>query len=89
MNETLKKRIEEAADDLLLHEMPSYYEAFVKGAKYALSQQWISVDEALPQDDENVIVSMAGVPIIGKGIHVKENLKHITHWMPIPKLDAK
>lgn len=63
--------------------------AFEKGAEYALSHQWISVEEALPQDEENVIVSMAGVPIIGKGIHVKENLKHITHWMPIPKLDAK
>ena len=100
MNEILKKRIEEAAEKCSFKylsqdrigelELECHYEAgFIDGAEYALSQQWISVDEALPQDEENAIVSMAGVPIIGKGIHVKENLKHITHWMPIPKLDAK
>lgn len=88
MDKILKKRVEEAANDRYTDNTFAYV-GFIDGAEYALSHQWISVEEALPQDEENVIVSMAGVPIIGQGIHVKENLKHITHWMPIPKLDAK
>ena len=101
MDKIMKKRIEEAADRFghlyprvsVADVITFRKDAFNAGADYVLSHQWISVEEALPQDEENVIVSMAGVPIIGKGIHVKENLKenlkHITHWMPIPKLDAK
>ena len=65
MNELLKKRIEEAADTEMSQyynddEYPcgikdiqsDFKEAFKKGAEYALSYQWISVDEAYPDDDE-------------------------------------
>ena len=98
MNEILKKRIEEAADKHSFKylsqdrieelELGCHYEAgFMEGAEYALSRQWISVDEALPKDEEHVLALVNGVPIVAKSIHVKENLKYITHWMPIPKFD--
>ena len=98
MNEILKKRIEEAAINGSKHYDPNiskysqgkqvgYLRGFNDGAEYALSHQFISVDEALPEDDEYVIALISGVPVIAKGIHVKENLSDITHWMPIPKFE--
>ena len=59
MNEILKKRIEEAADKHSFKylsqdrieelELGCHYEAgFIAGAEYALSHQWIKVDESLP-----------------------------------------
>ena len=63
MNEILKKRIEEAArerqsklpycdDRKVRGEYVGYLKGFIEGAKYALSHQWISIDEALPDDNE-------------------------------------
>ena len=96
MNEILKKRIEEGMADYADNLYPKYYPqhsiaraAFIAGAEYALSHQWISVDEALPEDEEHVLALVNGVPIVAKGIHVKENLKYISHWMPIPKFETK
>ena len=57
MNEILKKRIEVAADDFSRNESPYYYQAFIDGAEYALSHQWISVCEALPELMERVLVA--------------------------------
>ena len=68
MNEILKKRIEEAADKHSFKylsqdrieelELGCHYEAgFIAGAEYALSHQWISVDEALPELMERVLVA--------------------------------
>ena len=68
MNEILKKRIEEAADKHSFKylsqdrieelELGCHYEAgFMEGAQYALSHQWISVDEALPELMERVLVA--------------------------------
>ena len=100
MNEILKKRIEEAAREGSKHYDPNvskysqgkqvgYIRGFKEGAEYALSHQWISVDEALPEDEGHVLALVNGVPIVAKGIHVKEHLKYITHWMPIPKFETK
>ena len=63
MNEILKKRIEEAADKHSFKylsqdrieelELGCHYEAgFIEGAEYALSHQWIRMDESYPNDDE-------------------------------------
>lgn len=63
MNEILKKRIEQAAIDGSKHYDPNvskysqgkqvgYVRGFKEGAEYALSHQWISIDEALPDDNE-------------------------------------
>lgn len=51
MNEIQKKRIEEAANDRYTDNTFAY-KGFIDGAEYALSHQWISIDEALPDDNE-------------------------------------
>lgn len=56
MNEILKIRIEEAANYSSINESPYYYQAFIDGAEYALSHQWINVEEALPPYEESVLV---------------------------------
>lgn len=69
MNEILKKRIEEAADTEMSQyynddEYPcgikdiqsDFKEAFKIGAEYALSHQFISVEEAMPELNEEVLV---------------------------------
>ena len=62
MNDILKKRIEEAAvghaDSIQQSDERKEYsrEDFVAGAKFALSHQLISVDEALPEYGELVLV---------------------------------
>lgn len=52
MNETLQKRIEEATLDAVppgtRHTLIRRKE-FIKGATFALQNQWISVEEALPE----------------------------------------
>lgn len=68
MNEILKKRIEEAAINGSKHYDPNiskysqgkqvgYIRGFNEGAEYTLSHQWISVDEALPELMERVLVA--------------------------------
>ena len=63
MKEILKKRIEEAAvehqskqpyyDDRKVRGMfVGYRKGFIEGAEYALSHQWIRMDEAYPDNDE-------------------------------------
>lgn len=67
MNEILKIRIEEAAgkysfkylsqDRIMDYELECHYESgFVEGAAFALTHQFISVDEALPELMERVLV---------------------------------
>lgn len=93
MNEILKKRIEEAAvehaESIPQSDERKEYsrEDFIAGAEYALSRQWISVDEALPEANEQVLVLIGGVPVVAKGYHVRARLRDISHWMPIPKFE--
>ena len=96
MNEILKKRIEEGMDDYADNLYPKYFPqhsiaraAFIAGAEYALSHRWISVEETLPEAQENVLALIGGVPIIARGYHVRARLRDITHWMPIPKFETK
>lgn len=66
MNEILKKRIEKAAKDYVSKKIIGLSEDFENGAEYALSHQWISVEEALPESEEYVLVMhkpMSGVRI--------------------------
>ena len=63
MNKILRKKIEQAAIDGSKHYDPNvskysqgkqvgYVRGFNAGAEFALSHQWISIDEALPDDNE-------------------------------------
>lgn len=98
MNEILKKRIEEVAgkssfkylskDGIEELELECHYNAgFIEGAEYALSHQFISVEEALPEANENVLALIGGVPVIARGYHVRARIRDISHWMPIPKFN--
>ena len=94
MNEILKKRIEEAAEKYAANQTGLDYigevaceKGFIEGAEYALSHQWISVEEALPEANEHVLTLIGGVPAVAKGYHVRARLRDITHWMPIPKFE--
>lgn len=83
MNEILKKRIEEAVENYSVEIMPAYSDGFFEryqiadgfeaGAKYALSHQWISVDEALPEENEEVLCMMKSNYAIVSGYIYKEN----------------
>ena len=94
MNEILKKRIEEAAAKYSGNQIGLDYigeaaceQAFIDGAEYALSHQFISVEEAFPEANENVLALIGGVPVVAKGYHVRARLRDISHWMPIPKFE--
>ena len=112
MNEILKKRIEEGMVDYADNLYPKYFPqhsiaraAFHAGAEYALSHQWISVDEALPEPEEEVVLfnkNSIRHYEIGWLRKEKEYSKSkwaitngfvededITHWMSIPKFETK
>ncbi len=61
MNEILQKRIEEAARNFNRKEGIPYaltghvFNAFIEGANFFLQNQWISVEEALPEQNRNVL----------------------------------
>lgn len=113
MNEILKKRIEEAAD-CFIHMYPkigldgvmeSRKDAFSIGAEYALSRQWISVDEALPEYDKAVlIIDKTGIE--GNGVYFNHRsnnhivntyesgfcdigLSEVMYWCEVPKFEPK
>lgn len=93
MNEILKKRIEgaavEHAESIPQSDERKEYsrEDFIAGAEYALSHQWISVEDALPEANENVLALIGGVPVVAKGYHVRARIRDVDHWMPIPKFE--
>ena len=95
MNEIQKKRIEEAAvehaESIPQSDERKEYsrEDFIAGAEYAISHQFISVEEALPEANKNVLALIGGVPVVAKGYHVRARLRDITQWMPIPKFETK
>lgn len=114
MNEILQQRIEEAArnereqcredNNEIWRGNPTYNDveaSFIKGATFVLQNQWISVEEALPEIKEH-FVSEDVLCIYSDGqmgfSRLKENLfgqngfeyeseeSVVTHWMPIPSL---
>lgn len=63
MNEILKKKIEKAAEKYAANQTGLDYigeaaceQGFVDGAKYALSHQFINIEKALPELNEEVLV---------------------------------
>lgn len=112
MNEILQKRIIEAArkereqcredNNEIWRGNPTYNDveaSFTKGANFALQNQWISVEEALPEEDiPNCFVAYKTFDKVfySTGIYEKDNDEwyvdgvgfnvEVTHYMPIPSL---
>ena len=103
MNEILKKRIEEASYEEADRLYPKYFshhavrmKGFVDGAEYALSHQWINVEEALLQVEADgcseyvLVMSLNLIPQIASysdGANTtkytykgKDGKKHEAHW---------
>lgn len=112
MNEILKKRIDEAAgkrsfkylsqDRIEELDLECHYEAgFIAGAEYVSSHQFISVEEALPEYDEAVIVAFGDDDyallhrsnnsnvLTDKNGFCNYGYKEVLAWMPIPKFETK
>ena len=89
MNEILKKIVKSVPYKKVLpiDVNDAYKEGFKNGAEYALSHQWISVEDALPEANENVLALIGSAPVVAKGYHVRARLRDITHWLPIPKFE--
>lgn len=107
MNETLKKRIEAAAvehaESIPQSDERKEYsrEDFIAGAYYALSHQWISVEESLPEYDKAVIVAFGDDDyallhrsnnsnvLTDKNGFCNYGYKEVLAWLPIPKFETK
>ena len=72
---------------------------FIEGAEFALENQWISVDNDLPCNHEELINGNVTYPVFARDINniygvvimmkcIKWDFMscNITHWMPIPEL---
>ena len=107
MNDILKKRIEEAAvehaESIPQSDERKEYsrEDFIAGAYYALSHQWISVEESLPEYDKAVIVAFGDDDyallhrsnnsnvLMDKNGFCNYGYKEVLAWLPIPKFETK
>lgn len=102
MNEILKKRIEEGMADYADNLYPKYFPqhsiaraAFIAGAEYALSHQWISVEDVLPKNGENVFAIDSDDAYVAWFDETDKTWQELsdghfivpTHWMPIPKFE--
>ena len=103
MNEILLKRIAKEAHQYIQSDavepenMQLAFGDFINGAKWALQNQWISVEEALPKYEERVLVAhQYGRQVVSL---YKDNSHQywgvtkdspigaaVTHWMPISSL---
>lgn len=64
---------------------------FLHGSALALSNQWISVADRLPEDSYDVLVKICGEPVLAYydgedwiSLPNYENIRPL-YWMPIPK----
>ena len=108
MNEILKKRIEKAGLAFADREYEvgeidhdALCKGFFHGAEYALSHQFISVEEALPEYDESVIVALGDDDyallhrsnnpnvLTDKNGFCNYGYKEVLAWLPMPKFEPK
>ena len=107
MDEILRKKIEQAAIDGSKHYDPNvskysqgkqvgYVRGFNAGAEFALSHQWISIDEALPECSVMVLVkdkygNYDIAYLSKKGYWIANDGKEIivSFWMSIPKFEQQ
>ena len=107
-----KKQIEKKAKEIVSRFVPNedddeflppFYDKdyFIEGAEWVLSNQWVSVEDELPKDKQNVFIRLAdGRSTSGWYSHSIEEwfisigeiggddclYERVTHWMPIPPL---
>lgn len=106
MNTILQKRIKEAghqyiqSDAVAPENMTLAFGDFINGATFALQNQWISVEEALPKTSNRfskdvLCIDNRGCIVVAKyqdGVgwwsrsNTHWNTNGFTHWMPIPEL---
>lgn len=103
MDKILQKRIEEAAHQYIQSDavapgnMQLAFGDFINGAKWALQNQWISVDEALPPHKpvgQNQRFSLPVILVEDNDVTTafidsydfEQPSKNVTHWMHIPSL---
>lgn len=109
MNEILRKRIEDFASEYAERmyknstdgERRAAKHDVIKGAEFILCRQWISVDEALPEYDEAVIVRNFYGEIFfchrsnRIGVETDDDKwcnytgAKIVSWMPTPEFETK
>lgn len=77
----------------------NFNDGFDAGMAFALSHQWVSVEERLPGDDNLVLAHCTNIPgeLCYCTAYYKESAWHfpddwyygcdVTHWMPIPQLN--
>lgn len=96
MNEILKKRIQNIPYRITRvgnGENDAYNEGVRHGAEWMLSHMWISVEEALPDNQDYVLARYNG-SIFMAWYRARNNMWHniygiemdIDRWMPIPEL---
>ena len=107
MNEILKKIVKSVPYKKVLpiDVNDAYKEGFKNGAEYALSNQWISVEEALPEYDEAVLViDKTGIEETGVYFNHRSNnpmvktyengfcdigMSEVMYWCEVPKFETK
>jgi hypothetical protein len=100
MNTILQKRIEEAAT-FLFKQRGLDKESCRQAMDYILSNQWISVEEALPEEtedgfcDDKFVLYCSEYPATASYDHKSKKWYYgdyeilgVTHWMPIPSLEG-
>ena len=102
---TQQERIKKAAFDYINSDavspenMQQAFGDFINGAKYALQNQWISVDEELPKDEKYVFVKLScsrlpWTAMFDYNIKSWVDINHVaihgvTHWMTIPEIGGE
>ena len=96
----LPEGLEEAAENIYKIPFGTRAEDFIAGAEWMAGQGWISVDEKLPEMDEEVIVltdELGTAPIykiaFGHIVDVERcidyngwNIPGVKYWMPCPEI---
>ena len=92
---TLQEKIQKKAE-----EYGEFSHAFLEGAEFALNNQWISVEDSLPNQDEEVLVLCSELKVapfykISFGHIVDKtvcqdyngwNIPDVVYWFPMPKI---
>lgn len=99
VNNLLKEILDEDKDDLysayeysVLFDADEMRESFLKGAEWTLQDQWISVEDELPEKNKTVNVRLRDGRYTNSWVMFDGQWAYNvnpTHWMPIPQLPTE